>query len=146
MHPFYPSCEISNSSICIFPKAKFSSHDLVVHHSDHDIKRRVEVDKVSKYSTTVSFIVAPSPSLGSSFWGSSSSHMISMNITSPSSSLEQTNFILEDWGTNSSDSCIEFSFRTCSMVIEANGLGCGCGLELVSPGLSSSCLTSGSLT
>ncbi|GJX93153.1 hypothetical protein Tco_0347739 [Tanacetum coccineum] len=64
--------------------------------------------------------------------------MISMNITSPSSSLEQTNFILEDWGTSPSDSSIEFSFRTCSAVIEANGSGCGCGLELVFPRLSSS--------
>ncbi|GJR72847.1 hypothetical protein Tco_0085212 [Tanacetum coccineum] len=45
-----------------------------------------------------------------------------MNITSPSSSLEQINFGLEDWGTNPSDSSIEFSFRTCSVVIEANGL------------------------
>ncbi|GKC43422.1 hypothetical protein Tco_1061144 [Tanacetum coccineum] len=69
-----------------------------------------------------------------------------MNITSPSSSLEQTNFVLEDWGTNPSDSSIEFNFRTCSVVIEANGLGCGCGLELVSLGLSSSYSTSGSLT
>ncbi|GJW35571.1 hypothetical protein Tco_0058491 [Tanacetum coccineum] len=69
-----------------------------------------------------------------------------MNITSPSSSLEQTNFVLEDWGTYPSDSSIEFSFRTCYVAIEANGSGCGCGLELVSSGLSSSCSTSGSLT
>ncbi|GKE25903.1 hypothetical protein Tco_1441287 [Tanacetum coccineum] len=46
-----------------------------------------------------------------------------MNITSPSSSLEQINFLLEDWGTNLSDSSIEFSFRTCSVVMEANGSG-----------------------
>ncbi|GJV39617.1 hypothetical protein Tco_1418057 [Tanacetum coccineum] len=150
MHPFYPSCEIANYSICIFLRVKFSSHDSVVHHSGHDIQRRVEVDvssflvgKVSKYSTTVSSVVAPSPLLGSSFWGSSSSHMILMNITSPSSSLEQTNFVLEDWGTYPSDSSIEFSFRTCYVAIEANGSGCGCGLELVSSGLSSSCSTSG---
>ncbi|GKA76922.1 hypothetical protein Tco_0783383 [Tanacetum coccineum] len=153
MHPFYPSYEIANSSIFIFPRVKFSSHDPVVHHSGHDIKRRVEVDvssflvgKVSKYSTTVSSVVTPSPSSGSSFWGSSSSHMILMNITSPSSSLEQTNFVLGDWGTNLSDSSIEFSLRTCYVAIEANGSGCGCGLELVSPGLSSFCSTSGSLT
>ncbi|GJY03334.1 hypothetical protein Tco_0369274 [Tanacetum coccineum] len=68
-----------------------------------------------------------------------------MNITSPSSSLEQINFVLEDWGTNLSDSSIEFSFCTCLVAMEANGLGCGCGLELVSLGLSSSCSTSGSL-
>ncbi|GJV65139.1 ribonuclease H-like domain-containing protein [Tanacetum coccineum] len=58
-----------------------------------------------------------------------------MNITSPSSSLEQINFLLEDWGTNLSDSSIEFSFRTCSVVMEANGSGCGCGLELMFPSI-----------
>ncbi|GKD67724.1 hypothetical protein Tco_1321814 [Tanacetum coccineum] len=58
-----------------------------------------------------------------------------MDITSPSSSLEQINFVLEDWGTNPSDSSIEFSFRTCSVVMEANGLS--------SPELSSSRSTSG---
>ncbi|GKC02941.1 hypothetical protein Tco_0994551 [Tanacetum coccineum] len=73
--------------------------------------------------------------------------MISMNITSPSSSLEQTNFILEDWGTNQSDSSIEFSFRTCYVAMEANRSGYGCGLELVFPRLpSSSCRSSGLLT
>ncbi|GJY00819.1 hypothetical protein Tco_0358971 [Tanacetum coccineum] len=45
-----------------------------------------------------------------------------MNITSPSSSLEQINFVLEDWRTNLSDSSIDFSFRTCSVALEANGL------------------------
>ncbi|GKA74828.1 hypothetical protein Tco_0781130 [Tanacetum coccineum] len=44
MHPFYPSCEIADSFICIFPRVKFSSHYPVVHHSGHDIKRGVEVD------------------------------------------------------------------------------------------------------
>ncbi|GKF53446.1 hypothetical protein Tco_0160356, partial [Tanacetum coccineum] len=73
--------------------------------------------------------------------------MISMNITSPSSFLEQTNFVLMDWGTNLSDSSIDFSFRTCSVAIEANGSGCGCGLELVFPRLpSSSYPSSGLLT
>ncbi|GKE55605.1 hypothetical protein Tco_1494790, partial [Tanacetum coccineum] len=71
-----------------------------------------------------SSVAAPSPSLGPSFRGSSSSRMISMNITSPLSPLEQTNFALEDRGTNPSDSSIEFSFRTCSVVMEANGSGC----------------------
>ncbi|GJS38700.1 hypothetical protein Tco_0563743 [Tanacetum coccineum] len=65
--------------------------------------------------------------------------MISMNITSPSSSFEQTNFVLEDWGTNPSNSNIEFSFRTCSVAMEANGSGYGCGLELVFLGFPSSC-------
>ncbi|GJQ93529.1 hypothetical protein Tco_0004668 [Tanacetum coccineum] len=41
MHLFDPSCEIANSSICIFPRVKFSSHDPVIHHSGHDIKRTV---------------------------------------------------------------------------------------------------------
>ncbi|GJY72712.1 hypothetical protein Tco_0476415 [Tanacetum coccineum] len=151
MHPFDPSCEIANSSICIFPRVKFSPHDLIVHHSGHDIKRRVKVNvssslvgKVSKYSTAGSSVVAPSPSLGPSFRGSSSSRMISMNITSPSSSLEQTNFTLEDWGTNPSDSSIKFSFRTCYVEIKAKGSDCG--LELVFPRLPSSCSMSGSLT
>ncbi|GKF76956.1 hypothetical protein Tco_0229426, partial [Tanacetum coccineum] len=132
---------------------KLSSHDPIVHHLGHDIKRRVKVNvssslvgKVSKYSTTGSSVVAPSPSLGPLHWGSSSSHMISMNITSPSSSLEQTNFVLEDWGTYPSDSSIEFSFRTCSVAMEANGSSCGCELELVFSGLSSSCSTSSLLT
>ncbi|GJV09614.1 hypothetical protein Tco_1351155 [Tanacetum coccineum] len=138
MHPFNPSCEIANSSICIFPRVKFSPHDPIVHHSGHDIKRRVKVNvssslvgKVSKYSTTGSSVVVPSPSLGPLFWGSSSSRMIWMNITSSSSSIEQTNFVLEDWGTNPSDSSIEFSFRTYLVAMEANGSGCGYGLELV---------------
>ncbi|GJR68375.1 hypothetical protein Tco_0365013 [Tanacetum coccineum] len=70
-----------------------------------------------------------------------------MNITSPSFSLEQTNFILEDWGTNPSDSSIEFSFRTYSVAMEPNGSGCGCRLELMFPRLPfSSYPTSGSLT
>ncbi|GJV89673.1 hypothetical protein Tco_1533611 [Tanacetum coccineum] len=89
------SCEIANSSICISPRVKFSPHDPIVHHSGHDIKRRVKVNvssslvgKVSKYSATGSTVIAPSPSLGPSSWGSSSSRIISMNITSPSSSLK----------------------------------------------------------
>ncbi|GKC65378.1 hypothetical protein Tco_1097976, partial [Tanacetum coccineum] len=69
-----------------------------------------------------------------------------MNITSPSSSLEQTNFVLEDWGTNPSDSSIEFSFCTCFVAMEANGSGCGCGLEFLFLEFPSSCSTSGSLT
>ncbi|GKD61038.1 hypothetical protein Tco_1298547 [Tanacetum coccineum] len=116
MHPFNPSCKIANST-CIFPRVKFSPHDPIVHHSGHDIKRRVKIN------------------------GSSSSCMISMNITSPSSSLEQKNFVLEDWGTNPSDSSIEFRFLTCSVVMEANGSGCRYGLELVFLGLPSSCST-----
>ncbi|GKC35311.1 hypothetical protein Tco_1047695 [Tanacetum coccineum] len=44
MHSFDPTREIANSSICIFPRVKFSSHDPVVHHSGHDVKRRVEVN------------------------------------------------------------------------------------------------------
>ncbi|GKE27467.1 hypothetical protein Tco_1442851, partial [Tanacetum coccineum] len=128
MHSFYPTREIYNSSICIFPRVKFSSHDQVVHHSGHDVKRRVEVNvssslvgKVSKYSTTGSSVVTPFTSWGSSFWGLSS-RIISMNITSPSSYLEQINLLLEDWGTNPSHSSIEFSFHTCSVAMEANGL------------------------
>ncbi|GJY42197.1 hypothetical protein Tco_0429467 [Tanacetum coccineum] len=46
-----------------------------------------------------------------------------MNITSPSSSLDQINFILEDWGTSPGDSSIEFNFCTYSVAMEANGSG-----------------------
>ncbi|GKF61288.1 hypothetical protein Tco_0181342, partial [Tanacetum coccineum] len=129
-----------------------------VHHSGHDVKRGVEVNVslfdmnvfdvvgdlkvssslvggVSKYSIIGSSVGAPSPS----FWGSSFSRMISTNITSPSSSLEQTNFVLEDRGTNPSDSSIEFNFRTCSVAMEANRSGYGCGSGLVSSRLPSSC-------
>ncbi|GKE04333.1 hypothetical protein Tco_1396351 [Tanacetum coccineum] len=69
-----------------------------------------------------------------------------MNITSPSSPLEQTNFALEDRGTNPIDSSIEFSFCTCFVAMEANGSGYGCGLELVFRRLPFySCPTSGSV-
>nr|GFA14618.1 hypothetical protein [Tanacetum cinerariifolium] len=43
MHSFDSSCEITNPSIFIFAEVKFPSHDPVVHHSGHDIKRRFEV-------------------------------------------------------------------------------------------------------
>ncbi|GJS91472.1 retrotransposon protein, putative, ty1-copia subclass [Tanacetum coccineum] len=130
----------------------------IIHHSSHDIKRRVEVNvslfdmnvsdvagdlkvssslvgRVSKYSTIGSSLGAPS----TSFCGSSLSRMILMNITSPSSSLEQTNFVLEDRGTNPSDSSIEFNFCTCFVAMETNRSGCGCGSGLVSSRLPSSC-------
>ncbi|GJV83623.1 hypothetical protein Tco_1523521 [Tanacetum coccineum] len=55
MHPFNPPCEITNSSICIFPRVKFATHDPVVHHSGHNIKRRVEVN-VSFFDMHVSNI------------------------------------------------------------------------------------------
>ncbi|GJR45672.1 hypothetical protein Tco_1313775 [Tanacetum coccineum] len=42
MHSFDPTREIANSSICIFPRVKFYSHDPAIHHSGHDVKRRVE--------------------------------------------------------------------------------------------------------
>ncbi|GKA98044.1 zinc finger, CCHC-type containing protein [Tanacetum coccineum] len=93
MHPFNPSCEITNSSIRIFPRVKFSPYDPIIHHSGHDIMRGVKVSsslvgRVSKYSTVGSSVTTPSPSLGHSFRGSSSSRMISLNITSPSSPLD----------------------------------------------------------
>ncbi|GJY59194.1 hypothetical protein Tco_0459086 [Tanacetum coccineum] len=74
------------------------------------------VGRVSKYSTIGSSVGASSTSFG----GSSFSRMISMYITSPPSSLEQTNFALEDQGTSPSDSSIEFNFHTCSVAMEAN--------------------------
>ncbi|GJT55785.1 hypothetical protein Tco_0990839 [Tanacetum coccineum] len=55
-----------------------------------------------------------------------------MNITSPSSSLEQTNFVLEDWGTNPErfSSISNSAFEYCSVAMEANGSGYGCRLSI----------------
>nr|GEW47272.1 hypothetical protein [Tanacetum cinerariifolium] len=145
MHSFNSSREITNSSICTFPRVEFPSHDLVVHHSGHDIKKRVKVNvslldmhvsdiardlkvssslvgKVSKYSTTSSFVVAPSTS-GSSLRESSSFGMISINITSPSSSLVQMSLTLGDGGTNLSDSKNELNLRTFSVRNDFDGSG-----------------------
>ncbi|GJV26336.1 hypothetical protein Tco_1379031 [Tanacetum coccineum] len=44
MHSFNPTREVSNSSICIFPRVKFLSYNPVVHHSGYDVKMRVEVN------------------------------------------------------------------------------------------------------
>nr|GEX25541.1 hypothetical protein [Tanacetum cinerariifolium] len=145
MHSSNSSRKIPNSSICTFPRVEFPFHDPVVHYSGHDIKRRVGVNvslldmyvfdiaqdlkvssslvgKVSKYSTTGSSIVAPS-TLGSSLRESSSFRMISINITSPSSSLVQTSSALGDGGTNLSDSKSELSLRTFLVRNEIDGLG-----------------------
>ncbi|GJW84568.1 hypothetical protein Tco_0157713 [Tanacetum coccineum] len=48
--------------------------------------------------------------------------MISMNITSPPPSLEQTNFVLEDRGTNLSDSSIDVLQDLCALAWDS--LGC----------------------
>nr|GEW08239.1 hypothetical protein [Tanacetum cinerariifolium] len=136
MHSIDSSCEVTNSSICVFPRVKFPSHDLVVHHSGHDIKRRVEVN-VSlldmhmydiAYDVKVvvasfrSSIVSPSTS-GSSLRKSSSFGMISINITSASSFLVQTSSALGDGGTNPSDSKRELNLRTFSVRNEIDGSG-----------------------
>ncbi|GJR66487.1 ribonuclease H-like domain-containing protein [Tanacetum coccineum] len=111
MHPFNPSCEIANSSICVFPRVKLSPHDPIVHHSGHDIKRRV---KVNLPSTMMGFrrnIKGTGPHMG----------IISINITSPSSSLVQTSSALGDGGTNQSDSNSELNLRTFSMMNAIDG-------------------------
>nr|GEV73040.1 hypothetical protein [Tanacetum cinerariifolium] len=95
MHSFDSFREITNSSSCIFPKVKFPSYDPVVHHSGHDIKRRVEE--------------------------SSSFRMISINITSPSSSLVQTSSALGDGVSNPSDSKSELNLRTFLVRNEIDG-------------------------
>nr|GEY12345.1 hypothetical protein [Tanacetum cinerariifolium] len=65
---------------------------------------------MSEYSTSF-----PS-ALGSSLRESSSFGMISINITSPSSSLVQTSLALGDGGTNPSDSKSELNLRTFSII------------------------------
>ncbi|GJZ69164.1 hypothetical protein Tco_0632714, partial [Tanacetum coccineum] len=67
MHSFDPTREIANSSICIFSKVKFSSHDPVVHHLGHDVKRRVEVN-VSLFDMHVSNIAWEFKVVGASFY------------------------------------------------------------------------------
>ncbi|GJS10369.1 hypothetical protein Tco_0367165 [Tanacetum coccineum] len=59
-----------------------------------------------KYSTSCT------PDLGLSLWELSSFGIISINITSPSSSLVQTSSALGDGGTNPSDSKSELNLRT----------------------------------
>ncbi|GJR60667.1 hypothetical protein Tco_1502829 [Tanacetum coccineum] len=66
MHPFNLPREITNFSIRIFPRVEFPSHDPVVHHSGHDIKRRVEVD-VSFFDMHVSNIAWDLKVVGASF-------------------------------------------------------------------------------
>nr|GEV34837.1 retrovirus-related Pol polyprotein from transposon TNT 1-94 [Tanacetum cinerariifolium] len=122
---------------CFFSgRVEFSPHDPIIHHPGQDINKGVKVDvgffdmnmpNVAWYSIVDPSVVAPSSSLRLLFRGSSSSRMISMNITSLSFSLEQINFVLVDWGTNPSNSSIKFNFRTCIVVMEANRLGCCLG-------------------
>ncbi|GJY71859.1 hypothetical protein Tco_0475562 [Tanacetum coccineum] len=67
---------------------------------------------MSKYSTSYT------PASGSSLWEMSSFRIISINITSPSSSLVQTSLALGDGGTNPSDLKSELNLRTFSMMNE----------------------------
>ncbi|GKE51872.1 hypothetical protein Tco_1487028 [Tanacetum coccineum] len=70
---------------------------------------------MSKYSTSCATCS------GSSLWEFSSFRIISINITSPSSSLVQTSSALGDGGTNQSDSNSELNLRTFSMMNAIDG-------------------------
>ncbi|GJR95020.1 retrovirus-related pol polyprotein from transposon TNT 1-94 [Tanacetum coccineum] len=72
---------------------------------------------MSKYSTSCT------PASGPSMWELSSFRIISINITSPSSSLVQTSSALGDGGTNPSDSKSELNLRTFSVTNKIDGLG-----------------------
>ncbi|GJR74031.1 reverse transcriptase domain-containing protein [Tanacetum coccineum] len=72
---------------------------------------------MSKYSTSCS------PASGSSSWESSYFLTILINITSSSSHLVQTSLMLDDWGTNPSDSKNELSLRTFSVINETDRSG-----------------------
>nr|GEW22258.1 hypothetical protein [Tanacetum cinerariifolium] len=60
---------------------------------------------------------------GSSLWEPLFVLTISINITSLSSPLVQTSLVLEDWGTNPSDSKNELSLRAFSVMNEIDGSG-----------------------
>nr|GEU51057.1 hypothetical protein [Tanacetum cinerariifolium] len=85
---------------------------------------------MSKYSTSCS------PTLGSSLGELSFVLTISINITSMSSPLVQTSYVLEDWGTNPSDSKNELSLRTFSVMNEIDGSVGTKGLTWIFYGLS----------
>ncbi|GJU33350.1 hypothetical protein Tco_1176939 [Tanacetum coccineum] len=67
------------------------------------------------------------PHIRFALWESSFVLTISINITSPSSPLVQTSLVLEDWGTNPSDSKNELSLRTFFVMNEIDRPG---GLSL----------------
>ncbi|GKB10540.1 hypothetical protein Tco_0844463, partial [Tanacetum coccineum] len=90
----------------------------------------LRVGNMSKYYTS------NPPALGSSLCESSFFLTISMNITSPSSHLVQTNSMSDNWGAKLSDSKNELSLRTFSVMNETDGSGDVEGLVLVFSGLS----------
>ncbi|GKD86452.1 hypothetical protein Tco_1357606 [Tanacetum coccineum] len=70
---------------------------------------------MSKYSTSCSL------ASGLFSWESSCFLTISINIMSPSSPLVQTSSVLDDWGTNQSDSKNELSLKTFSVINKIDG-------------------------
>ncbi|GJX96206.1 hypothetical protein Tco_0352004 [Tanacetum coccineum] len=95
---------------------------------------------MSKYSTFISPASAFTSTLGPSSRESSYFLIISINITSPSSTLVQTYSMSGDWGTKVSDSRNELSLRTFSVTNETDGSGGEDGLVLIFFGSSfSSC-------
>ncbi|GJS71994.1 hypothetical protein Tco_0704835 [Tanacetum coccineum] len=81
---------------------------------------------MSKYSTS------NPPASGSSLRESSFFLTISINITSPSSPLVQTNSMSNNWGAKPRDLKNELSFRTFSVMNEIDGSGGAEGLVLIS--------------
>ncbi|GJR17136.1 hypothetical protein Tco_0965663 [Tanacetum coccineum] len=75
-------------------------------------------------------------------WELSSFRTISINITSPSSSLVQMSSVLDVGGTNPSDSKNELNLRTFSVMNVMDGSGGVGGLTWIFSGLSSSSLFS----
>ncbi|GKA85022.1 hypothetical protein Tco_0806676 [Tanacetum coccineum] len=49
MHSFNSFCEVAHSSMRILSRVKFSSHDLIIHHSGHDVQR--ELRSMQAFST-----------------------------------------------------------------------------------------------
>ncbi|GJZ58857.1 hypothetical protein Tco_0614673 [Tanacetum coccineum] len=85
---------------------------------------------MSKYSTSYSLASGSSLRESSFFW------TISINITSSSSPLVQTSSVLDDLGTNPSDSKNELSLRTFSVMNETDRSGGVEGLTWIFSGLS----------
>nr|GEY10536.1 hypothetical protein [Tanacetum cinerariifolium] len=113
MRSFDSSSEITNSFICIFPRVKFPFYDPVVHYSGHDIKRILKVNAgfFDIQMPNVAWYLKVEGASSRDDGESLSFRMISINITSPSSSLLQTNLALGDGGTDSSDSKSELNLR-----------------------------------
>ncbi|GKE59139.1 hypothetical protein Tco_1498324, partial [Tanacetum coccineum] len=93
------------------------------------------VGNMSKYYTSNPLVIAFSSSLSSSSQELSYFLIISINITSPSSSFVQTNFVSDDRGTKPDDSRNELSLRTFFVMNEIDGSSGEGGVVLMFSGL-----------